>query len=530
MQQRAAIDPRHLFFGLLAATLIFRFWLAAVTPITGDEAYFIWWGQFPDWGYYDHPPMIGWWLAALLKVSAAVWWLRLPVILQPAILAWAVAAFLRHPLPRVAWWTAILVLLAPAHVWNVFITTDTPLVYCSVFSGLAWLRARRAEDVGRSARRWYLLCGLLLAGAVLSKYFAALLGFAYLVDTLWRPQRRKFAGLALAYAPVVPALLLMAWWNAGHCWPNFMFNFINRHGDAGLSWRTPLLYLGMLVYLFTPPACWLLLRGQPVGRQGLQRGERRTLILLALVPFLLFAALSLVKTIGMHWVLSFIPFVLIFLACALPPETLRRLALFFVGFAALHAGVIIAIAQLPLETWQRTRWYDGIVLTVEAPKLLDQLEPYADYEWMMDGYSNAVTLGFNTYARSRNGQPHYIGVFGEASSHARHDDIMTDFRRLAGRNILILRKTAPATGEYEPYFAHVEYKRFMLRGVEFYIVLGQGFDYAVYRDRVLAKVRQKYYVIPAFLPQTACYFTEKYFSDPSPVPLPRGERVTEVRG
>ena len=32
--------------------------------MTADEAYFIWWGWLPDWGFYDHPPMIGWWLAA----------------------------------------------------------------------------------------------------------------------------------------------------------------------------------------------------------------------------------------------------------------------------------------------------------------------------------------------------------------------------------------------------------------------------------------------------------------------------------
>ena len=40
-------------------------------PITGDEASFIWSGRFPDWGFYDHPPMIGWWLAALLAECAA---------------------------------------------------------------------------------------------------------------------------------------------------------------------------------------------------------------------------------------------------------------------------------------------------------------------------------------------------------------------------------------------------------------------------------------------------------------------------
>ena len=77
----------RLLAALLVVTLIFRCWLAAAFPITGDEAYFIWWGWKPDWGFYDHPPMIGWWLAALLMLHDAEWWLRLPVIVQPAVLA-----------------------------------------------------------------------------------------------------------------------------------------------------------------------------------------------------------------------------------------------------------------------------------------------------------------------------------------------------------------------------------------------------------------------------------------------------------
>jgi len=86
---------RRIFLVLLALTLLFRFWLAAAMPITGDEAYFIWWGWTPALGFYDHPPMIGWWLALLLKVSAAEWWLRTPTILIPGIMALATARFLR---------------------------------------------------------------------------------------------------------------------------------------------------------------------------------------------------------------------------------------------------------------------------------------------------------------------------------------------------------------------------------------------------------------------------------------------------
>jgi hypothetical protein len=493
----------RLFAALLVLTLVFRFWLAAAFPITGDEAYFIWWGWMPDWGFYDHPPMIGWWLAALSLVGKAEWWLRLPVILQPALLSLAVY----WAMPRLAvgieaerrLWAAVLVLLAPVNVWNVFITTDTPLIYFSVLSGLAWIRAARDD-----APRWYLAAGLLLAGAVLSKYFAAILGFAYLVDVLRRRKRGAWAGLAIAYACTLPALALMAWWNSGHCWPNYMFNFVNRHGDAGWSLRTPLLYVVTLVYVLGPPVLWLAWRERRTAGAVVGASLAVPLATLAWLPFLLFASLALIKQVGLHWLLSFVPFTLVWLALRLAPLSLRRLGLFFAGFATLHIAAILAVSRVPLETWQQTRLYDGIVLSFEHQALARELEPYRkDRVLAMDGYSNAVTLGYNLRQ--------YVVVFGEASSHARHDDLVTDFRALAGRDFLILRKSEPNLDDYRKYFRQVDADSFEVRGARFWRVKGAGFDYPAYREGVLSGVRRKYYAVPAWLPQTACYMCDRYF-------------------
>ena len=499
----------RLFAALLVLTLVFRFWLAAAFPITGDEAYFIWWGWKPDWGFYDHPPMIGWWLAALLTFNDAEWWLRLPVILQPGLLAlavyWALPRLIAGIGEERRLWAAVLVLLAPVNVWNVFITTDTPLIYFSVFSGLAWIRACRDD-----APRWYVAAGALLAGAVLSKYFAAILGFAYLVDVLRRRKAGAFAGLAIAYACTLPALALMIWWNSGHCWPNYMFNFVNRHEDAGWSLKTPLLYAVTLIYVLGPPVLWLALRNRrttsavPGDTAAHNSSIPVALGTLAWLPFVLFAMLSLVKQIGLHWLLSFIPFTLIWLTLRLTPGSLRRLGVFFAAFATLHIAGILIVSRLPLETWQKTRLYDGIVLSFEHQELARELQTYrSDWVLAMDGYSNAVTLGYNLRQ--------YVIVFGVASSHARHDDLVTDFRKLAGRNILILRKSAPDLDDYRKYFRQVSADSFEIRGARFWRVKGEGFAYQAYRAGVLAVVRQKYYAIPAWLPQTACYMCDRYF-------------------
>ena len=107
----------------------------------------------------------------------------------------------------------------------------------------------------------------------------------------------------------------------------------------------------------------------------------------------------------------------------------------------------------------------------------------------------------------------YFFVFGTASSHARHDDILTDFRTLAGRNILILRKNPPEAAEYAPYFASVEYRQVELYGATFHLVLGRRFDYDRYREAVLRPSRDRYYRMPAYLPLGRCAFCERYFPD-----------------
>lgn len=501
------------FAALLAATLVFRVWLAQAFPISGDEAYFIWWGLKPDWGFYDHPPMVGWWLAALLQLSDSEWWLRLPIILQPALLAlavrWSLPALVPSIEPERRDGIAALVLLAPVNVWNVFITTDTPLIFFSVLSGLAWLRA--AQERPGDGMRWYLLAGVLLAGAVLSKYFVAFLGFAYLIDALRRRTPHALAGLVVAYACTVPALALMAGWNAEHCWPNFMFNFVNRHGDAGWSWKTPLLYALTLIYVLGPPTLWLAFKnrrwydgGSAAHAVHDAHAATRSLGVLAWLPFVLFAGLSLVKQIGLHWLLSFVPFALIWVGLRLKPAGLHKIVAFFAVFAGLHVAAVLIVSRVPLEAWQTTRLYDGIVLSFEHQALARELEPYRkDWVLAMDGYSNAVTLGYNLRQ--------YVIVFGPASSHARHDDLVTDFRQFDGKNILILRKSEPDRADYARFFKAVNVDSFEVRGARFWRVKGEGFNYVAYRDAVLAPVRQKYYRIPAWLPQTACYLCDRYF-------------------
>jgi hypothetical protein len=498
--------PRTWLFALIPATIAFKLWLSAVFPMTGDEAYFIHWGIEPALGYYDHPPMVGWWLALLVRLSAEPWVLRLPAVLLPAVMSLALYAWLRPRDESRAALAAIALLLVPLHVWNVFITTDAPLVLFSFFSGMAFWRAVSSQDV-----RWYLAAGALLGLAALSKYFAAILGLAYLVHVLFSPRgQRDWRGLMISYAAALPFIAINLYWNYENCWANLMFNLYNRHDDAGLSWRLPLLYALAVAYLLAPPALVALARNRTwrsrlAGDPGL-----RLLVVLGGFPFLLFGVLSLVRQVGLHWLLSFVPF--FFAACALLLERaqLKRTAQYAGALALVHVLAIATAGLMPLERWQGTRLYDGIVFHFRIHDVLKELQSHEpQFALAADGYSAASTL---SYYRGR-----YVFVFGEASSHARHDDLVTDFRALTGRDIAILRKSPPREADYAPYFRTVEYRSFRLNGADFHVVLGRGFDYGRYRDEVLALVRDRYYRMPSYLPRGHCDFCARYFESACPV-------------
>ena len=502
--------PRAWLYALVLVTLAFKLVLSAVFPITGDEAYFIDWGIHPALGYYDHPPMIGWWLAALSSLSTAPWVLRLPATLLPAFMSLFLYGVLRRE-PAVgedkAALVAIGLLLVPLHVWNIFVTTDAPLVFFSFLSGLAFWHALRKEG---PASGWFLLAGVLLGLACLSKYFASLLGLAYLVAVLaCARERHKVRGLLLAFAAAAPFIALNLYWNYENCWDNFMFNLYNRHDDAGWSWKTPLLYLLCLLYLLPVPALMAWLK-RARAATGEQRRVALPLAVLAAFPLLLFAVLSLVREVGLHWLLSFLPFFFAAAAFLLDRSQLKRAAIYLGVLGAVQVVLIAAAATQPLERWKHTRIYDGIVFHFRIHDIMRELQPYqGEYEIMADGYSAGATL---SYYRGR-----YTSVFGEASSHARHDDIVTDFRGFEGRNIAVLRKSPPRPEDYAPYFESVEYRTFVIAGSPFYIVLGRNFRYSVYRDQVLALVRDRYYRIPAYLPQGRCDFCERYFQTSCPV-------------
>lgn len=502
--------PLRYFYPVLLLITLLKLGLAAWLPLTGDEAYFFLWAKYPDFGYYDHPPMVGWWLHGLLYLGNAEWWLRLPAVLLATLIAWLIYRVLRvaHG-EQIARFAGLLYLLMPVNLLNVFITTDTPLILFALLSVLALQRALQG-----SGYRWFVISGMLLGLAFLSKYFAVLLGLAYGVYLLLvRPSRRNVSGLLVIFLSVLPFAALNIWWNYNNCWNNILFNLQNRHGSVGISWEFSLTYLLMMLYLISPPLLWYGWRERGKVLQLLR--ERDLFIWLFLLPLLLFALLSLGSRIGLHWVLAFYPLMFLFLPRVMGPVQWRRAIRFIIWFSGAHLILLVTVMLLPLQTLNLS----------EGMQRDYVLGRYGDQVWQqVAAHKHGRILAADSYVTSaileyRSGER--VAVFGAASRYARMDDSLTDYRDYDGQDLLVMQRSRTAAEEHGRFFDTYQVIEINLHGATRFLLLGNGFDYQRYHHEILTPAREQYYRLPWFLPAGSCYFYQRYFDDQPMEHLPR---------
>jgi len=495
------INSQTFFFYVLFAVFVLRLALAAWLPMTGDEAYFIVWGKNLDYGYYDHTPFVGWLLAAFLTVSDAAWWLRLPSVVLPIVIAYGIYRILLPRLPQVAVLAALAYLVAPVNLINILITTDTPLIFFSFVSAWFFYLALYESE----SKRDFIFAGLFLGLAFFSKYFAVFLGFSYgFYIILFHRDKKNFFGLGLILLMVAPFVGLNLLWNYNHCWNNILFNLFNRTAGADDSLISLMKYLGMLVYLFSPILVYFLIKNREKIKQQWSGNIYRLYMWLAFFPLALFLVLLFRKEVGLHWVFSFYPFVFIALAGVLNVKQWRWTFHFMWVFSLIHVIALSSILILPVETFaNKKEAVENLVFGKYPEEVLAKLKPYEkDYTFATISYGMSSVASY--YSRK-----HFI-VFDKASFHAREDERLTDYKKLDGKNILIFKRTSSNLDKLSKYFTHSERKSFKVREATYELLVGSQFNYALYREEVLKPINRDFYAIPDWLPVRQCEFKKKY--------------------
>jgi len=216
--------------------LLVRLALAAQLELAFDEAYYWSWAQHPALSYYDHPPMVAWFVSVGTAIAGDT---ELGVRLLGPFAMFATTLLLMGTVRDLERsqekWNRessrgggrrgmIIVgvfceLTVAAQVIGIVMTPDTPLLF---FAALT-LRFLAAIAAGGPPWLW-LAAGAAGGAALLSKYTAVMIGLGIVVWMLAVPARRRqlatawpWAGAALALVVFSPVLI----WNAGNDWLSF---------------------------------------------------------------------------------------------------------------------------------------------------------------------------------------------------------------------------------------------------------------------------------------------------------------------
>ena len=494
-----AISPgllSRLYLPVFSALLLWRLFLAWRFPFLGDEAYFLLWGRHPALGYYDHPPMLGWWLAPLVQLSESPFLARLPTVIGIALMGWILYRAARPVVgEEMASGASLLLLLSPFYVVDVFVLTDTPLMLFTLGSGILYWRA-----TVRDSLPLYAGAGVMLGLAILSKYLAGLLALAYLLRVLLVSRSsRQTRGLLVLGVAAAPFLLFNLWWNAENCWPNLFFNLVSRHvGEAErYTWKNVLICGATHLWFLSPVGLVLVSRRWRRIRRAARDRLWSPPVFAALVPLALLTISSFFGPFGAYWVLSFYPFLYLLFARVLEPSEMRLLVSSMAVFAVAHVALFTWAVTRPLETWEERSFYDALVMMERPAELAERVESRAEGRPLAAlGYSPASLLAWGT------GGP--VAVFGPGSHYARQDDYWTDWSRYRDGSLAIFSKEPPARESLIPYFESTRIVDLSLAGAEYHLVLGDGFRYRRYRDEVLEEIRRRYYPVPAWLPDSGC--------------------------
>jgi|GEM_PF-120094 len=353
--------PNYL-VGFLTIVTLVRMVAAAAIPMTEDEAYYRLWSHSIDFGYFDHPPMVAWWIAAGQTVFGdnplgsrvlAVCATTLTSVLIYAIARECRLSFATASMAAI-WYNATLL----AGFGGQLIVPDGPSTLFWTLTLFSLLRARHTSSV------WWLIAGVAAGLAVLSKYSALFIAPGCLLWLLSSAEgRRKLLSpwpwVCAACAVSIASTNVV--WNATHHWVSFQKQF-GRAAPDQLTLKHVAELIASQAVLLNPFLTPLAIAGLGIGLQNRLRALDGLWMLTAFtLPFATYLVIhSLHAGVQGHWPAPLYPGLSVLAAAAANGAGRWRV---FCRRGLAPAGGVIAVVVLIHLMWPATDWLGRMDLT-----------------------------------------------------------------------------------------------------------------------------------------------------------------------
>ena len=289
-------------------TAVVHFALGFSIEFSVDEAHYALYAQHLAWSYFDHPPLVGWiqWPLVALTTTEGIlrlipeglWIISTYLVYQVAIeihhlMQGRNSGYLTNALPSAqscGLMAVLAVIAAPIpHVLSIGLLPDTiltPLSLGLMLMALRWLR-KDHFTLGD-----WVLTGVLLGLAGLSKYTAAFTAFALLLVFLSDRKKAWIGKIGFGMSAFIALILIcpVVYWNWVNDWISFKYQIAHGAGSAW-AWRRVAVFIGIQIACFGP----LLLLGVFFYLKDCWHSNKLPLIALMgffFIPFTIFAALS----------------------------------------------------------------------------------------------------------------------------------------------------------------------------------------------------------------------------------------------
>jgi 4-amino-4-deoxy-L-arabinose transferase-like glycosyltransferase len=386
---------------LLLLWLAVRLAYNSLRDLVPDEAYYWVWSRHPAGGYLDHPPMIAWIIRAgttvfgtsefAVRSGAAI--LTAGTILVTLLLG---AMHLRDR--KAIMLAAAILLLSPfTAVLGTIIAPDTPACFFSICALAAAVTACSQQRT----KLWWLVFGMCMGFAMLSKYTAVLIGGAVGLTVIsTRQGRRELTSIWFWLAWLIAAAIFwpVVAWNQQHNWASFRFQW--HHGtatDMPAPSNNPannlLTYIAGQAFVYTPVLFVLgiaAIVSQWRRFKSLSTPDQM-ILWAATIPLAFFGIFSLRHRPEANWpVFAYLPMTLILVQWLSDGWRQTRMDWTRIGLIVAAVGLVIAHLPETLELIPAHR-----LSTIPGP--WDAMFGWADYGRALDARADGAAVFCTSY-------------------------------------------------------------------------------------------------------------------------------------